>query len=101
MKFNSEYLQNISIVAAGSIFAQLVGVILAPIISRLYGPDAFGEFSLFLSIVTILEVVVCLKYDMAIVLPQDDETAGKLFWLSLLCNYYGSLEFMVFQSCGV
>ena len=83
MKFNSEYLQNISIVAAGSIFAQLVGVILAPSISRLYGPDAFGEFSLFLSIVTILEVVVCLKYDMAIVLPQDDETAGKLFWLSL------------------
>jgi O-antigen/teichoic acid export membrane protein len=38
-----------------------------------YSPDDFGVYLLFLSISGIIVVVSCLSYQLAVVLPKDDE----------------------------
>ena len=69
--------------ASGSCMAQVVALLAAPVLSRLYAPEAFGVAALFISITGTLGVVACLRYEQAIVVPRDDGEAANLFALSL------------------
>jgi O-antigen/teichoic acid export membrane protein len=62
-----------------------------PILSRLYGPEAFGVAALFTSITGIIAVVVCMRYELSIVLPEADEEAANLLGASLLFAFLTSL----------
>jgi lipopolysaccharide exporter len=68
----------------GTTLAQAVAVLASPLLTRLYGPEAFGFLALFISITSILGVVACMRYELAIMLPQDDREAANLLALSLL-----------------
>ena len=70
--------------AGGTAFAQALAILASPLITRLYGPEAFGLAALFTSIVGIVGVVACLRYELAIMLPKRDEEAANLLGLSLL-----------------
>lgn len=67
----------------GTGLAQILTVAIAPILSRLYEPSSFGVFSIYSSLVSILAVVACGRYETAIVLPKREEEAGRLVLLSL------------------
>jgi len=69
----SRFATNVLKLVSGSVIAQILGVLLIPIISRLYAPEDLGVFNLFLSISGILVVISCLSYQLAIMLPKDDE----------------------------
>jgi len=68
----------------GTVFAQGITLALSPILTRLYGPSAFGIWALFSSITTIIGVIACLRYDIAIMLPDDDEDGASLLGVSLV-----------------
>ena len=63
----------------GTIVAQAVGICLMPIITRIFGPDIYGVASVFISIVSILTVVSCMRYELAILLPKEQKEAGGVF----------------------
>lgn len=67
----------------GSAFAQGLGILVAPIVTRLFAPEAFGVAALFASITGIMGVVVCLRYELSIMLPKTDEDAANLLGVSL------------------
>ena len=48
---------------SGTTFAQLLAILAAPVLTRLYAPDAFGILALFSSITGILGVIACLRYE--------------------------------------
>ncbi|MDD3906757.1 MAG: oligosaccharide flippase family protein [Bacteroidales bacterium] len=64
---------------SGTVVAQVVGICLIPIITRIFSPDIYGLAAIFISIVSILTVVSCLRYELAILLPKDDKDAGSVF----------------------
>jgi len=68
----------------GTTFAQAIPVIVSPILTRIYSPEEFGLLILFMSIVSILSVVVSLRYEKAIVQPLSDEDAISLVIISML-----------------
>ena len=68
----------------GTTVSLIITLLASPIITRLYGPAAFGLVALFTSITGILGVIVCLRYELAIVLPKSDEEAANLFGLCML-----------------
>ncbi len=70
--------------ASGTTVAQALGVLIMPLLTRLYGPAAFGVLALFTSVTSILGVIACLRYEMAILLPETDEEAANLVGVSLL-----------------
>ncbi|MHB1295972.1 MAG: lipopolysaccharide biosynthesis protein [Anaerolineae bacterium] len=78
--FGSDVLKLVS----GTTIAQALGVLLTPILTRLYAPEAFGTLALFTSVTSIIGVVACLRYEFAIMLPESDEEAANLLALSLL-----------------
>jgi O-antigen/teichoic acid export membrane protein len=68
----------------GTTFAQLVVLLASPILTRLYGPEDFGVWALFISITGIIGVIACLRYEFSIMLPESDEDAINLLALSLV-----------------
>jgi O-antigen/teichoic acid export membrane protein len=69
---------------SGTVAAQVVGICLIPIITRIFSPEIFGVASVFISIVSIIVVIACMRYELAILLPKDDKDAGAVFLLCLI-----------------
>jgi O-antigen/teichoic acid export membrane protein len=71
----------------GSTLAQVIPAITAPILTRLYRPTDFGVFAFVLAVFGVLAPVACMRYDLAIMLPEDDAEAAQLTLLCLLVSF--------------
>jgi O-antigen/teichoic acid export membrane protein len=81
---SSSFASDVLKLAGGTALAQVLAILASPVITRLYSPEALGVATLFTSIVGIVGVVACLRYELAIMLPKRDEEAVNLLGLSLL-----------------
>lgn len=79
----SRFITNVLKLISGSVLAQALGIVLIPIITRLYTPGDYGVFQLFISISGIIAVMSCLSYQMAILLPKKDEDAVNIVVLCI------------------
>ena len=84
LRRNRSFLGGVLKLVGGTTIAQAISVLSAPILSRLYTPDAFGTLSIFASLVGVFSVIACLRFDLAIVLPKEENEAASLFNVSLL-----------------
>ena len=80
---SSSFATNVLKLTTGSVFAQGLAVLVAPIVARLFAPEAFGVAALFASITGIISVVACLRYQLSIMLAKTDEEASNLLGVSL------------------
>lgn len=85
------FFQNIAIVASGNVAAKIIGLISAPIITRLYTPEDYGVFSLFLSVVGIVGSLATLRYAVTIPIARDEKLANNLLWLCFVITSFISL----------
>ncbi len=81
--FKKKFVKNVLKLAAGTTMAQIIVILFAPIITRLYGPEAFGVLGVFLAIIVIISPIAALAYPLAIVLPTEDRDAKQLVKLSI------------------
>ncbi|MEX0331051.1 MAG: lipopolysaccharide biosynthesis protein [Puniceicoccaceae bacterium] len=79
----SNFLKSVALVAGGTAISQLIGISATPVITRLYGPEAFGVVGSFLAFVTMLKPVISMSYPIAIVLPPEEAEARDLVRLSV------------------
>jgi len=79
----SPFSRDVLTLVTGTTVSLIITTLASPIITRLYGPEAFGLVALFTSITGILGVIVCLRYELAIVLPKSDEEAANIFGLCM------------------
>lgn len=94
--FKNKFIRNIIIVASGTAIAQIIAFILTPVITRIYGPDAFGGLGTFQAIINILGPIAALTYPIAIVLPTENYKAKDIMKLSLIiCLGIGVLSGLV------
>src|SRR5690625_391166 len=67
------------ITLAAAYFAQ-------PILTRIYGPEAFGVSDYFVGVMAILTPVASLRYEDAVMTPERDRDAGHVIWLSAILS---------------
>jgi O-antigen/teichoic acid export membrane protein len=79
----SSFVRSVAVLAGGTALGQGLIVLASPLLTRLYTPLDFGVLAAYTSILSILLVVASLRYELAITLPEDDESAGSLLVLSL------------------
>lgn len=84
--------KNVFTLTAGTAIAQLIPVLISPVLTRLYSPEDFGIFGLYFSCTMILSVVVCGRYDMAILLPEKDKDRVNLL---VLCFFIATVVSIV------
>ena len=63
---------------AGGALAQVLPLLLGPLLTRLYTPTQFGLYHLFAAVAANLAVVSCARYEHALPLAQDDDEARAL-----------------------
>lgn len=83
LRQRGSFVRNLATLMTGTTVAQLLGVVSAPLLTRLYDPGALGAFGFYLGVVAVASVVVCGRYEQAVVLPERDEEGAALLVLSL------------------
>jgi O-antigen/teichoic acid export membrane protein len=94
-KPKSEFSKNVLTLMTGSTIAQAIPVLISPILTRIYTPEEFGVFALYMSIIPILAIISTGKYELAIMIPKKDSYAINLVALSLLLTVLFSIIFML------
>jgi O-antigen/teichoic acid export membrane protein len=82
--FKSELFRNTSILISGTAVAQLIPILLQPILLRFFSPATFGAYSLYASLYGIIIVISSLRYELAIILPRKDNEAAGVFFLTVI-----------------
>lgn len=77
-KIDIAYIRNFILLLSGTVVSQVVTVLLSPVLSRLYSPSEFGIFSTYSSTISILTVVCCGRYELAISLPKQTAKAFEI-----------------------
>lgn len=80
----NKFLKNLTLLAGSTALAQAAGVLVSPILTRLYTPEDFGVLSLYTSILGILTHQMTLSYEYAIPIAADDDSALDLLFLCFL-----------------
>lgn len=81
---NSQFFKHVSVLATGTIIVQSISTLISPILSRFYLPEDYGLFAVFSSVISVLIVICCFRYDLAILIPSKDDEAKKILKLCLL-----------------
>ena len=82
--WHSPSARNVGKLLSANVIAQALGIIIYPILTRLYAPEDFALLSLFTSIAGVAALIATSEYQYAIVLPKEDEKARALVHLSTL-----------------
>lgn len=87
-KLNAQggFLKAVSVLVGGTAFAQLIGFLCLPILTRLYTPEDYSVLGVYVAIVAILAVISCLRFDIAIPIPENENDGKALLLLCFLSN---------------
>lgn len=81
---DNAFVRNVAVVMRGAACAQIIMVLTAPVLTRLYSPVDFGVFQTFTSILSFGLVIAAMRYDLAIPLPKDGKHAAQVLLLSFV-----------------
>jgi O-antigen/teichoic acid export membrane protein len=85
--FKEEFNRNVLTLVTGTGLAQIIPLAVTPIMARIYSPEQFGLFALFIAVASSLSVVATGRYELAIMLPRKDVDAANIAILSILINF--------------
>ena len=81
---NSQIFRNISVLVGGTAFSQLISLLALPLLTRIYTPEDFTILATYTSILALITVIACLRFEIAIPIPKKEGDAIHLFILSIL-----------------
>lgn len=79
-----KFISHVLTLITGNGVAQVINVGGALLLARLFAPDAFGSFALFLTVVSFVSVLGGARYELAIMLPESDAEAANVLLLAVL-----------------
>jgi O-antigen/teichoic acid export membrane protein len=96
IKPKSEFSKNVLTLMTGTSIAQAIPIAISPILTRIYTPEDFGIFALYISIASMIALIATGRYELAIMLPRKDEDAINIVALSIIISFIVSfISFLV------
>jgi O-antigen/teichoic acid export membrane protein len=95
----SKFANHFKILAIGTLLSQIVLVLTSPFITRLYSPEVFGVFSIFIAIVSLVAPVSCGRYDVALVIEKENNRDALLV-LCLIAGFAVSFFLLIIFFIG-
>ena len=74
----SAFTRNVSVLLISTVLGQAAGVLLSPLLTRIFSPEQFGDLSVYSSILFTFGGAACLRYEIAIPLAQNDTDGANL-----------------------
>jgi O-antigen/teichoic acid export membrane protein len=82
----SAYARNLLMLMSGTTIAQAIPIAMSPILTRLYTPEEFGHFAIYMAVAMIIGVLVTGRYEMAILLPRKEKDALHITALAIIIS---------------
>lgn len=76
--------RGVGVLVGGTTGAQILSIIAAPLLTRLYMPSDFGVLAIYSALLAVYVVIASLRYELAILLPESEGEAVSLVLLSFL-----------------
>lgn len=95
LKPKSEFSRNVLTLMTGTTIAQAIPIAISPILTRIYTPEDFGVYALFVAVTAIFGSIANGRYELAIMLPKKDEDAINIFALGFIITCFISLILLV------
>lgn len=83
-KLNTKYVKDIFTAFTGTSISQIIPILAAPILSRIYTPSDYGLLGIYMSITAILFVFVTFQYSQSIILTKTKEEEINTLALCLI-----------------
>ncbi len=80
----------------GTTIAQAIPLAVSPILTRLYTPEDFGLFALFIALTSVFVSFASGRYELAVMLPVDDKESINILALGLLITTALSTSLLLF-----
>lgn len=80
----NQFARGVSVLVGGTAGSQLLVMLAAPIVTRLFSPEDFGVLAVYAGILGMFTIIASLRYELAILLPEDNQEAANVAVLSLL-----------------
>ncbi len=91
----SGFARNVLTLFTGSTIAQAIPVIISPLLTRIFPVTDFATLTVITTLISLLGVIVCGRYEIAIGLPSDEKEAKQLVYLSISVAFIVSSVAMV------
>lgn len=90
-KPRNSFIRSVGVLVGGTALAHGITALALPVLSRLYSPADFSALAVFTSLLSIISVAACLRFDVAVTIPHRDTDAANLLALALGCALVVSL----------
>jgi O-antigen/teichoic acid export membrane protein len=101
VKKDGSFSNNFAVVLSGTGLNILIQILIAPILTRLYGPVAYGIYSLFNALSTNFALLSTLRLPQAFLLPKEEKDFHALLRIALLSALgFSVLIFIVLAVAG-
>src|SRR5262245_28069431 len=87
-------MQNVFVLLGGTAMAQAIPLVISPLLTRLYTPREFGVYAEFVAIVSIVAVAATGRYELAVMLPDEDTDAINVLASAILVALLTSMVVM-------
>lgn len=84
-KLRRSFIRSVGVLVGGTAFAHAITALALPVLSRLYSPADFSLLAVFAGLLSILSVAACLRFDVAVAIPETDADAINVLALALIC----------------
>lgn len=81
---NSRLGKNITLIVGGTAFAQALGIIFSPVITRIYLPEQYGILTAYSAVLGLLAISASFDYQKAIPIEEDHNKAINILALAML-----------------
>ena len=78
------FFKNVTTLAVGTSIAQVITILASPLLARLFTPEDFALFAAFTSIAALFAIIATGKYELAIILPDEDRDAAQILFAVIL-----------------
>ena len=79
------FIRAVAVLIGGSAIAHGITAVALPVLTRLYTPADFSVLAVFSGILSVVSVAACLRFDIAVSIPEHDVDAVNLLALAVLC----------------
>lgn len=85
--FKTKFFSSLVVLMSGTILSQLIALLFAPLLTRLYTPGEMGELGFYMRLTGFISAVATLRYEAALPLPKQDDHSFLLYRLSYRISF--------------
>jgi O-antigen/teichoic acid export membrane protein len=91
LKRTDSFSQNLAVTFSGNVLAIIIGFAFTPILTRIYSPEAYGMFSLFIALGQNVGSIATLQFTRAFVIVEKEDAFRGLLLTTLVSSFVFSV----------